>query len=162
MSSEVTPNNTGIEIKPVSTFKYQPEEKSYELEPNKYDIGKYLNLLKISPYQTIIIHLKEGTYTWDESFTMPNNTVIYLNGDKYRNGGNDNLTSIIISKKLSKMYEGKEYSLNTRLHISNNSSFHIASIDIIERINDSRPKYGSSYEIGKILVVDMKVSVLLL
>ena len=44
------------------------EVKSYVLEPNTYDIGKYLNLLKIRPYQEINIQLKEGNYTWDENY----------------------------------------------------------------------------------------------
>ena len=41
-------NNDEIEIKPISDEKYQPEDKSYVLEPNTYDIGKYLNLYNYS------------------------------------------------------------------------------------------------------------------
>ena len=41
-------NNDEIEIKPISVEKYQPEDKSYVLEPNTYDIGKYLNLYNYS------------------------------------------------------------------------------------------------------------------
>ena len=141
-------NNDEIEIKPISVEKYQPEDKSYVLEPNTYDIGKYLNLLKIKPYQKITIQLKEGNYIWDDEFAMPRNTTIWLKGDEYRNGGCNNLSTIIITKKHTKMYENKEHSLNARLYISSNCSFHIESVDIIERINDSRPKYGTSTTIG--------------
>ena len=63
------------EIIPISVIKYQPEKKSFVLEPNKYDIGKYLTLLKILPYQEINITLKEGSYTWDEKYSMPDNTI---------------------------------------------------------------------------------------
>ena len=91
--------NNDDEIQPVSVIKYQPEEKTYVLEPNKYDIGKYLNLLKVKPYQTITITLKEGNYSWDENFYMPEHTIIKLIGDKYKNGGNDNIVTITISKK---------------------------------------------------------------
>jgi hypothetical protein len=136
------------EINPISVIKYQPEEKSYVLEPNKYDIGKYLTLLKITPYQNINITLKEGNYTWDEKYSMPDNTIITMTGARYNNNGNDNIVTIIISKKYTKIYENKEYSLNNRLKINHNCSFYMVGIDIIEKINDSRPRYDSSDEIG--------------
>jgi len=56
-------NTSEPEIKPDSVKVYQVEEKSYTLSPNTYDIGTYLNLLKITPYQKINITLKEGNYT---------------------------------------------------------------------------------------------------
>lgn len=68
------------EIIPISVIKYQPEKKSFVLEANKYDIGKYLTLLKITPYQEINITLKEGSYTWDEKYSMPDNTIITMSG----------------------------------------------------------------------------------
>ena len=136
------------EIIPISVIKYQPEKKSFVLEPNKYDIGKYLTLLKILPYQEINITLKEGSYTWDEKYSMPDNTIITMTGEQYKNGGNDNIVTIIISKKYTKIYENKEYSLNNRLKINKSCSFYMVGIDIIEKINDSRPRYNSSHEIG--------------
>ena len=79
---------------------------------------------------------------------MPDNTIITMSGDQYKNGGNDNIVTIIISKKYTTIYENKEYSLNNRLKINRNCSFYLHGIDIIEKINDSRPKYSSSDEIG--------------
>ena len=52
--------NAQKEIIPDKTVIYQPEEKWYTLEQNTYDIGEYLNLLNIKPYNTINIKLKEG------------------------------------------------------------------------------------------------------
>ena len=82
-----------------------------------------MTLLKITPYQEINITLKEGIYTWNEKYSMPNNTIITITGDQYKNGGNDNIVTIIISKKYTKIYENKEYSLNNRLKINQNWSF---------------------------------------
>ena len=65
MSSASLDNTKTAEIQPVSVIKYQPEEKTNELKPNIYDIGEFLNLLKILPYQKIIIRFKEGNYNWD-------------------------------------------------------------------------------------------------
>ena len=144
MNEEAPALSNDEEIQPVSVIKYQPEEKTYVLEPNKYDIGKYLNLLKVKPYQTITITLKEGNYSWDENFYMPEHTIIKLIGDKYKNGGNDNIVTITISKKNTKVYENQECSYLTRLQVSSNSSFYIVGIDIIEKINDSRNRYGCS------------------
>jgi len=148
MSSSSLDNNKTVEIQPVSVIKYQPEEKTYELKPNIYDIGEFLNLLKILPYQKIIIRFKEGNYNWDVKFTMPEHTSLYLYGENNENGGYNNKVAIIINKKNTKIFESKEYSLNTRLQIMGNCYCQIFGIDIIEKINDSRPRYPSSDSIG--------------
>ena len=59
---EAHPSNDNKKIEPVKKIAYQPEEKWYELNQNTYDIGEYLNLLDIKPYQTINITLKEGNF----------------------------------------------------------------------------------------------------
>ena len=147
--SNASLDNTQInEIQPVSEIKYQPEEKTYELKPNTYDIGEFLNLLKIMPYQKIIIRFKEGNYNWEVKYTMPENTSLYLYGENNENGGNNNKVAIIITKKNTQIYENKEYSLNTRLQIMRNCYCQIFGIDIIEKINDSRPRYPNSDSIG--------------
>lgn len=148
MSNDSSNNTKQIEIQPISVVKYQPEEKTYVLKPNTYDIGEYLNLLKIMPYQKIIIRLKEGNYNWDVKFSMPENTSLYLYGENNENGGKNNKVTIIISKKYTKIYDNKEYSLNTRLQLFGNCYCQIFGIDIVEKINDSRPRYPNSGEIG--------------
>lgn len=148
MSGASLDSTKTVEIQPVSEIKYQPEEKTYELKPNTYDIGEFLNLLKILPHQTIIIRFKEGNYNWDVKFIMPKNTTLYLYGENNENGGNNNKVTIIINKKNTQIYENKEYSLNTRLQIMGNCYCQIFGIDIIEKINDSRPRYPNSGCIG--------------
>ena len=140
-------NTSEPEIKPDSVKVYQVEEKSYTLSPNTYDIGTYLNLLKITPYQKINITLKEGNYTWNENYVTPEHTDIYMIGEKYKNGGEQNVVTILINQKGTQVSEGKEYAYNSKLQVRN-SFFSITGIDIIEKINDTRVKYGSSESIG--------------
>ena len=135
-------------IQPDSVTIYQVEEKSFTLSPNTYDVGTYLKLLNIKPFQKINIKLKEGNYVWNENYVTPENTTIKMIGDKYQNGGRNNVVSIIINQKNTKVYEGKDYAVNSRLQVNFNSFFSICGIDIIEKINDTRDKYSSSEGIG--------------
>ena len=135
-------------IQPDSVTIYQVEEKSFTLSPNTYDVGTYLKLLNIKPFQKINIKLKEGNYVWNENYVTPENTTIKMVGDKYQNGGRNNVVSIIINQKNTKVYEGKDYAVNSRLQVNFNSFFSICGIDIIEKINDTRDKYSSSEGIG--------------
>ena len=80
MEPNVNANN--LEIQTVSTTIYQVEEKWYVLESNTYDIGKYLHLLKIKPFQKINITLKEGNYSCDENYITPEDCTISLRGEK--------------------------------------------------------------------------------
>ena len=68
-------------------------------------------------------------------------------GEKYINGGEQNVVTILINQKGTKVYEGKECAYNSKLQI-HNSFFSIKGIDIIEKINDTREKYGCSSTIG--------------
>ena len=148
------PLNSQKEIIPDKTVVYQPEEKWYTLEQNTYDIGEYLNLLNIKPYNTINIKLKEGNFVWNKNYSMPVSATIRLTGENYKNGGNDNKVTIIMNEQKHKIYEEEgymkktEFCINSRLLIPNNSFFSIIGIDIIEKINDSRPRYPSSEGIG--------------
>ena len=135
-------------IQPDSVTIYQVEEKSFTLSPDTYDVGTYLKLLNIKPFQKINIKLKEGNYVWNENYVTPENTTIKMVGDKYKNGGRNNVVSIIINQKNTKVYEGKDYAVNSRLQVNFNSFFYICGIDIIEKINDTRDKYNSSEGIG--------------
>ena len=135
-------------IQPDSVTIYQVEEKSFTLSPNTYDVGTYLKLLNIKPFQKINIKLKEGNYVWNENYVTPENTTINMLGDKYKNGGRNNVVSIIINQKNTKVVYGKDYAVNSRLQVNFNSFFSICGIDIIEKINDTRDKYSSSEGIG--------------
>ena len=104
-------------IQPDSITVYQFEEKSFTLSPNTYDIGTYLKLLNIKPFQKINIKLREGNYVWNENYVTPENTTIYMVGDKFQNGGRNNVVSIIINQKNTKVYEGKDYAVNSRLQV---------------------------------------------
>lgn len=135
-------------IQPDSVTIYQVEEKSFTLSPNTYDVGTYLKLLNIKPFQKINIKLKEGNYVWNENYVTPENTTINMLGDKYKNGGRNNVVSIIINQKNTQVDKGKDYAVNSRLQVNFNSFFSICGIDIIEKINDTRDKYTSSEGIG--------------
>jgi hypothetical protein len=63
------------------TKTYSIEEKYYTLSTNFYDIGDYLEKLKITRYQTIHINIKAGSYKWDKAFTMPYNSKLVLLGE---------------------------------------------------------------------------------
>ena len=135
------------EIQPDSVKVYQIEEKSFTLSPNTYDIGEYLKLLQIKPHQIINIKLKEGNYTWNERYVTPEFSTIKMVGENYKNGGKDNVVTILINKKKTQVHEGKEYAVTNILCLTFKSYFYICGIDIIEKINDTRP-YGSSGNIG--------------
>ena len=45
---------------------YQIKEKHYQLSNTNYDIGEYLYLLNIKPYEIIIILVKKGIYKWEK------------------------------------------------------------------------------------------------
>ena len=135
-------------IQPDSVKEYKIEEKSFTLSPNTYDIGEYLRLLDIKPHQIINIKLKEGNYTWNENYVTPEFSTIKMTGENYKNGGKNNVVTILINKKHTRTYEGKDYAVNSRLQVSFKSFFSMIGIDIIEKINDTRNKYGSSEGIG--------------
>ena len=149
-----SPSNDKKTIEPVKKRIYQPEEKWYELNQNTYDIGEYLDLLDIKPYQTINIKLKEGNFIWNKNYNMPVHTTIRLTGENYKNGGNDNKVTILINEQRGKIYEEEgfikktDFCINSRLLIPNNSFFSMIGIDIIEKINDPRPRFPNSVEIG--------------
>ena len=141
-------NTPQTEIKPDSITVYQVEERSYTLSPNTHDVGAYLKLLNIKPHQKINITLKEGNYSWNENYCTPEFTTIKMVGEKYKNGGKQNIVTIIINQKNTRVNEDKEYAVNSKLQVNFNSFFSICGIDIIEKINDSREKYPSSIGIG--------------
>ena len=143
-----SPSNDKKIIEPVKKIIYQPEEKWYELNQNTYDIGEYLDLLDIKPYQTINIKLKEGNFIWNKNYNMPVHTTIRLTGENYKNGGNDNKVTILINEQRGKIYNKTDFCINSRLLIPNNSFFSMIGIDIIEKINDPRPRFPNSVEIG--------------
>ena len=151
---EAPPSNDNNKIEPVKKITYQPEEKWYELDQNTYDIGEYLDLLNIKHYQTINIKLKEGNFIWNKHYNMPEHATIRLTGENYKNGGNDNKVTILINEQKGKIYEEEgfikktDFCINSRLLIPNNSFFSMIGIDIIEKINDSRPRFPSSEGIG--------------
>ena len=107
------PLNSQKEIIPDKTVVYQPEEKWYTLEQNTYDIGEYLNLLNIKPYNTINIKLKEGNFVWNKNYSMPVSATIRLTGENYKNGGNDNKVTIIMNEQKDKIYEQEGYMKKT-------------------------------------------------
>ena len=148
-------------IQPDSVTIYQVEEKSFTLSPNTYDVGTYLKLLNIKPFQKINIKLKEGNYVWNENYVTPENTTIKMVGDKYKNGGRNNVVSIIINQKNTQVDKGKDYAVNSRLQVNFNSFFSICGIDIIEKINDTRESIHHQKELEYLIYVDVVEALLL-
>ena len=84
-------------IQPDSVKVYQIEEILFTLSLNTYDIWEYLKLFEIKPHQIININLKERNYTWNENYITPEFTTIRrMTGDKYKNGGKENVVIIMI------------------------------------------------------------------
>ena len=84
---------------PKSEKIYQIKEKSYELSNSNHDIGDYLKLLNIQPYEIINILIKSGIYKWDKEYTLPEGAKLIMNGQDYKNGGKDNTVTIFINQK---------------------------------------------------------------
>ena len=40
--------------------------KKYSFDNKTMDFGEYLKLLKIQPYDKVIINIKKGSYNWNE------------------------------------------------------------------------------------------------
>ena len=56
-----------IEIKGV----INGHNKKYIFDKIKMDLGEYLNLLNIKPYDKVIINIKKGSYHWNQlSFSI--------------------------------------------------------------------------------------------
>ena len=126
------------EILPISKSQWMVEEKSFEISNTKYDIGEYLEKINIRPYQIIHILFKKGTYIWEKPYKTPESCKIYLTGENYVNGGNENKVTIIMTEKHTFTYEHKEYFENYRLFINDDTKVTFEGINIIEKINDER------------------------
>ena len=97
-----------------------------------------LKELNIKPYQRINITLKEGNYTWNEYYVMPEKSFISLKGEKYIDGGKKNIVTIMINKESEMERYGVQYSNPVKLSISRDSTAEIIGIDFIERINKTK------------------------
>ena len=89
--------NQGLILK--SKEEFQPEEYNYEFSDKNMDIGELLNKMNIKPYQKINIVLKEGTYTWNTHYIMPKKSYLSLIGESYKDGGKNNIVTIIMNKE---------------------------------------------------------------
>lgn len=135
---------------PTSEKIYQIKEKNYVLSDANYDIGNYLSLLKIQPYEIINILIKSGIYKWDKEYTLPKGSKLNIIGENHKNGGKDNKVTIFISEKHSDYDEDlkKELSSKNRLNIGEDSIVDICGINFIEKINDLREVSTSSTKVG--------------
>ena len=95
---------------PKSEKIYQIKEMNYELWDSNYDIGNYLSLINIQPYEIINILIKSGIYKWDKEFSLPKGAKLKMNGENFKNGGKDNKVTIFISEKHTDYDLNKEFS----------------------------------------------------
>ena len=135
---------------PKSEKIYQIKEKDYELSDSNYDLGNYLSLLNIQPYEIINILIKSGIYKWDKEYSLPKGTKLRMIGENCKNGGKDNKVTIFISEKHSDYDEDykKEFSAKNRLNIGDDSIVEITGINFIEKINDLRAVATRSAKVG--------------
>lgn len=139
------------------TKTYTIEEKYYTLSTNFYDIGDYLEKLKITPYQTTCITLKGGSYKWDKPFTMPSNSKLLLTGEGFTNGGKNNKVSILMGEKNTQMINNEQRAKNVRLIVQDGCTAKIQGINFFEKINDSRKMTSDQNHIGIFTVANAKL-----
>ena len=139
---------------------YSVEEKHYTLSTNYYDIGDYLEKLKIQKYQTIYITIKGGSYKWDKLYTTPNNTNIYITGEGYQNGGKSNKVSILIGEKNSTNINNEQCTKITRLFVTSGCEVKITGINFFEKINDNRKQTLDNRYLGIFTIGNAKFSLL--
>ena len=135
---------------PISEKIYQIKEKNYEFSNANYDIGDYLKLLNIQPYEIIKILIKSGIYKWDKEYHLPEGVKLTIIGQNYQNGGKNNTVTIFMSEKHSD-YDNdlnKEFSAKNRLNIGSDSRVEISGINFIEKINDLRAVSTRSTKVG--------------
>ena len=133
---------------PKSEKIYQIKEKSYEFSNANYDIGDYLKLLNIQPYEIIKILIKSGIYKWDKEYTLPEGVKLNMSGQDFKNGGQNNTVTIFMSEKHSDYDLNKEFSAKNRLNIGNDNRVEINGINFIEKINDLRTVATRSIKVG--------------
>ena len=135
---------------PKSEKIYQIKEKNYEFSNANYDIGDYLKLLNIQPYEMIKILIKSGIYKWEKEYTLPEGVKLTMNGQDYKNGGKNNTVTIFMNEKHSDYDEDlkKEFSAKNRLNIGNDNRVEINGINFIEKINDLRTVATRSINVG--------------
>ena len=124
------------------------EEKHYTLSTNYYDIGDYLEKLKIQQYQSIFITLKGGSYLWEKLYKMPYNSKLILTGENYQNGGKSNKVSILMGEKHSSIINKEEYRNNTRLIIQGGCTCKIEGINFFIKMNDNKRMSRDPLNIG--------------
>ena len=130
------------------TKTYSIEEKYYTLSTNFYDIGDYLEKLKMTRYQTIYINIKGGSYKWDKAFTMPYNSKLVLTGEGFTNEGKNNKVSILMGEKNTQMINNEQRAKNIRLIVQDGCTVKIQGINFFEKINDSRKMTCDEKHIG--------------
>ena len=128
--------NQGFILKSKEEFK--PEEYNYEFSDKNMDIGELLNKMKIKPYQKINIVLKEGTYTWNTHYIMPEKSHLSLKGEGYKDGGKNNIVTIMMNKESEEIRYNVAYSKLAKLSVVQDSTAEIIGIDFIEQINKTK------------------------
>ena len=135
-------------LNPKSEKIYQIKEKSYELSNSNHDIGNYLSLLNIQPYEIIKILIKSGIYKWEKEYSLPEGSKLIMIGENYKNGGKDNTVTFFMAEKHSDYDLQKEFSAKNRLNIGNDSKVEVVGINFIEKINDLREVSTRSIKVG--------------
>ena len=143
-----TPGDKSLTPDTTKTTTHTVEDKYYTLSTNFYDIGDYLEKLKIQQHQNIFVTIKGGSYKWEKPYKMAFNSKLTLRGEGFQNGGKNNKVSFLIGQKDTFVSGNNQYAKNARLIISNGCIARIEGINIFEKINDNRKITPDSLSIG--------------
>ena len=120
-----------IEIKGV----INGHNKKYIFDKIKMDLGEYLNLLNIKPYDKVIINIKKGSYHWNQLYSMPQYSEISLYGEGPTYSGDENSVTIKINKDTEKCFcSAKEHFSLTKLILKKECLFYFNCINLYENI----------------------------
>ena len=109
--------------------------KKYVFDNIKMDLGEYLNLLNIKPYDKVIINIKTGSYRWNKLYTMPQYTEISLYGEGPTYSGDENCVTINIDKDTEQCFcSAKEHFSLAKLILKKECQFYFNCINIYENI----------------------------
>ena len=109
--------------------------KKYVFDNKTMDLGEYLKLLNIKPYDRVIINIKKGSYNWNELYIMPQYAEISLYGEGPTYSGDINCVSINFNKDTEQCFcSAKEHFSLTKLILKKECLFYFNCIDLYENI----------------------------
>ena len=109
--------------------------KKYTFSQINKDFGEYLKLLKIQPFDKVIIIVKKGSYNWNELYTMPQYSEISIYGEGPTYSGDVNCVNINFTKETENCFcSAKEHFSLTKLILKKECLFYFNCVNLTESI----------------------------